>query len=260
LSFYVGLDLGQSSDYTAIAIVEDACTDLHLRHLERYPLRTPYPEIADGVARLVRDPLLSQSRKPELIVDETGVGKAVTDMLRERKLRFRPVTITGGDAVRAGTTRDRGTSYRVPKRDLVGALEVPFHNGTLKVAGDLELWPTLRQELLSFRRKVSLATAHDSYEHWRESDHDDLVLACALACWWARRVANRPTPRARSTPSPFGERRPSPTDPPKYLGGEGRFAHGAQVGRDGAASFVGGAGSVRGRPSGPTFRPEDFGL
>ena len=53
-------------------------------------------------------------------------------------------------------------------------------------------------------------------------------------------------------------RRPGPTDPPKYLGGDGRFAHGAQVGRNGAAN--GGAGSVRGRPSAPTFRPEDFGL
>jgi hypothetical protein len=30
-------------------------------------------------------------------------------------------------------------------------------------------------------------TAQDSYEHWRESDHDDLVLATALACWAARR-------------------------------------------------------------------------
>jgi hypothetical protein len=228
MSFNVGLDLGQSSDYTAIAIVEAAGTDLHLRHLERYPLRTPYPEIADGVARLVREPLLSQRRKPELIVDETGVGKAVTDMLRERKLRFRPVTITGGDAVREGTTRGRGKSYRVPKRDLVGALEVPFHTGTLKVAEGLVLWPTLREELLSFKRKIDLRTAHDSYEHWRESDHDDLVLACALACWWARRIARLPKPRAIAA-APLWKERTRPTDPPQYLGGEGNFAPGTQV-------------------------------
>src|SRR5215208_7461475 len=260
MSFYVGLDLGQSSDYTAIAIVEAAGTDLHLRHLERYPLRTPYPEIADGVARLVREPLLSQRSKPELIVDETGVGKAVTDMLRERKLTFRPVTITGGDAVRAGTTRDRGTSYRVPKRDLVGALEVPFHTGTLKVAEGLVLWPTLREELLSFKRKIDLRTAHDSYEHWRESDHDDVVLACALACWWARRIARLPKPTARAAVSPFatrGEASTRPTDPPRYLGGEGRFAHGGKVEQGGPAGAVRG---VRARPSGPLFRPEDFGM
>lgn len=188
-------------------------------------MRTPYPEIADGVAHLVRDPLLSQSRKPELIVDETGVGKAVTDMLRERRLSFRPVTITGGDAVHASTTKERGKSYRVPKRDLVGALEVPFHTGTLKVAEGLMLWPTLREELLTFRRKINLSTAHDSYEHWRESDHDDLVLACALACWWARRVARLPKPTAiAAAPASFVAGRPGPTTAPQYLGGEGRFA------------------------------------
>jgi hypothetical protein len=209
MSFYVGLDLGQSADYTALAVIEaeDPTQGLRLRHLERYPLRTPYPEIADKVARLVRDPALTvtterhfgkvRRRRSELIVDNTGVGVAVTDLLRERGLTFRPVTITGGDVARASETQEKGRHYRVPKRDLVAALEVPFHNGTLKVAEGLPLWPTLREELLNFRRKIDLKTAHDSYEHWRESDHDDLVLACALACWWARRVASRPTPRAR---------------------------------------------------------------
>jgi hypothetical protein len=121
-------------------------------------------------------------RWPELVVDATGVGRAVTDLLKERGLWFKSVTITGGDAVKY---KGRGAS--VPKRDLVAALEVPFHSGTLKVAEGLELWPALKKELLNFRRKINLKTAHDAYEHWRESDHDDLVLAAALACWWARR-------------------------------------------------------------------------
>jgi len=32
--------------------------------------------------------------------------------------------------------------------------------------------------------KIDPRTAHDSYSHWREGDHDDLVLATALACWF----------------------------------------------------------------------------
>lgn len=190
MSFYVGLDLGQSNDFTALAAVEEVKqakgfasgsetndTHLHLRYLERHPLRTPYPEIANGVARLMSAPGL---RRAKLFVDGTGVGVAVTDLLRERGLRFTSVTITGGEKVTGG-----GRSYGVPKKDLVGALEVPFHNGTLKVAEGLALWPTLREEMLNFRRKIALGTGHASYEHWRESDHDDLVLAAALACWGA---------------------------------------------------------------------------
>jgi hypothetical protein len=82
-------------------------------------------------------------------------------------------------------------------------------------------------------------------------EFDKLGKAKAMQAWhevWAR-------PR----PLPFGKR-PSPTDPPRYLGGDGRFAHGAQVGRDGAASGGAREPSVRGQPSGPTFRPEDFGV
>jgi hypothetical protein len=104
----------------------------------------------------------------------------VADLLKSKGLKFRAVTITGGDEVHGVG----GGRYRVPKRDLVGALEVPFHTGRLRIAEGMELWPTLKKELLNFRRKINLKTAHDSYEHWREGDHDDLVLAAALACWW----------------------------------------------------------------------------
>lgn len=202
MPFTVGLDLGQSADYTALSVVQAVkeaagegryATSLHLRHLERYPLRTPYPEIAERVASLMRDPRLSPEeidparrrvfrKAPELVVDNTGVGVAVTDLLRKLGLGFVSVTITGGDSV-SGT----GRAMRVPKRDLVAALEVPFHTGTLKVAEGLDLWPALKGELLTFRRKVNLKKAHDSYEHWRETDHDDLVLPTALACWQATR-------------------------------------------------------------------------
>ena len=200
MSFYVGLDLGQSNDYTALAVVERTkagetgdAPDLHLRYLERYPLRTPYPEMVARVAALVEDPQLRSTHvdrflghrvleQPKLLVDATGVGRPVVDLFKERGLRYKAITITGGNTV----TGVAG-GYGVPKRDLIGALEVPFHSGRLKVAAGLRLWETLRAELQTFRRKVSLTTGMDTYEHWRESDHDDLVLAAALACWGTER-------------------------------------------------------------------------
>jgi hypothetical protein len=128
-----------------------------------------------------------------LIVDHTGVGRGVVHLLRERGLWFKAVTITGGDVA-------QHTGSSVPKRDLVAALVVPFQTGALKVAEGLELWPTLRKELLTFKRKINIRTGHDSYEHWRESDHDDLVLATALACWWATKRRDIPG----SVPKPKG--------------------------------------------------------
>lgn len=118
----------------------------------------------------------------ELVVDATGVGRPVVDMLRKENLSFSSVLITGGDVEH----REHGF-YRVPKRNLVSAVQVALQSGHLKIAEELTLAETLRKELLNFRIKVNISTAHDSYEAWREGDHDDLVLATALACWRARK-------------------------------------------------------------------------
>lgn len=208
MSFYIGLDLGQAADFTALAVLEAVSAKetelkLHLRHLERYPLRTAYTTVAANVMALMAR-LASLELAPfggvqhDLLVDNTGVGRAVTDVLRERGLRFKAITLTGGSQV----TRGDAGEYRVPKADVVDALVVPFQAERLKVASGLALWPTLRTELLNFRRKINPATAHASYEHWRETDHDDLVLAAALAAWGAARFpATIPPPPPTRRPS-----------------------------------------------------------
>jgi len=210
MAYYVGLDLGQSADYTALAIVQSGkernaegklTRFLHLRHLERYPLRTPYTTIADGVVDLMRSEVLNGDEydsarnriakpKVELLVDKTGVGRGVTDILKERGLGFTGIVIHGGES----SHRSDG-AYHVPKKDLVAALEVPLDTERLKVAEGLELWGVLKGELQSFRRKQNPKTSHVSFEHWRETDHDDLVLAAALACWGAAGGRGRRTLR-----------------------------------------------------------------
>jgi hypothetical protein len=184
--FFVGLDLGQARDYTAIAVIEAVPTDrsgekvLHVRHLERFR-NTLYPDVADRVEALMKVPELKDGA--DLIIDATGVGPAVTDIFKKRGRTFKAVKIHGGDA----ESRADGV-YRVPKRNLISALQVALQSGTLKIAEGLELAEVLRQELLNFRVKVNIATAHDSYEAWREGDHDDLVLAAALATWGSSKV------------------------------------------------------------------------
>jgi hypothetical protein len=157
---------------------------LHVRHLERYR-HTLYPDVAERVEALLDSPQLKG--KSSLVIDATGVGPAVTDIFSKRGRAFKAVKIHGGDAE---SRDDRGT-YRVPKRNLISALQAALQTGTLKIASSLELAEVLRGELLNFRIKINIATGHDSYEHWREGDHDDLVLAAAMAVWSAR--ASEPT-------------------------------------------------------------------
>ncbi len=145
------------------------------RHLQRFPLRTPYREVVAGVRRVLERPPLKGNYR--LAVDATGVGVAVTDMLTDAGLRFRSVTITGGER----ESRD-GDDHRVPKRNLISKAQVLLQNRRLKVVPSLAEAAALTQELTNFRYKISPG-GHDSYEAWREGDHDDLVLALSLAVW-----------------------------------------------------------------------------
>jgi hypothetical protein len=217
IRYYYGLDLGQAQDPTAIAILEapepprpvpgDAflaslvtgapaapkpkppAPVFNLRHLERIKLGTPYPKVVERVkSDLARAPL---HRQAELVVDGTGVGRPVVDLLRDAGLKPLAVSITGGE-----TTTNDGDNYRVPKRDLVVGVQVLLQQGRLKIAKGLPDTETLIRELLAFKAKVDPTTAHDSYNA-REGAHDDLVLAVALAVWRATSSANRLTGAAR---------------------------------------------------------------
>ena len=174
-TFTVGLDLGQASDYTALSVLATDGPQMHIVTLAR-ERGTPYTAISARTAKLLATPPLSGGCA--LVVDATGVGLAVLDLLRAVGLRPVPVTITSGDK----TTYENG-SYRVPKRDVVAAVQVALQQGTLKLADGLPLGPVFLQEMLAYRMKIS-ATGHDTYANWRsDSEHDDLVLSVALAVW-----------------------------------------------------------------------------
>jgi len=188
--FLLGVDLGQANDYTAIAILKQMgqppkCV-YHLVHLERPALRTTYPDIVRRVQTLMQTPELRD--RCALVVDATGCGRPVVDMIRQAGLRPIAVTITGGNDVTS-----TGAGVGVPKRNLASILQVMLQSERLKVAQALPEAGTLVNELLNFRVKISVA-GHDTYEAWRENAHDDTVLAVAIALWYGER---RPTRRNR---------------------------------------------------------------
>jgi hypothetical protein len=226
-AYLVGVDLAQSQDYTAIAVVEvvppaarGGETTAHLRHLERLQgvsyvdvathvkglvavLRTP-PPLPDPSPRQERlpphDEQLRIARgeaprvppKPDVAVvyDRTGVGAAAGDVFDRVQIdaTLVGILIHGGDRVSF-----EGGVYRAPKRDLVSALIVAFQNGALRIAADLGLAPVLTAELQHFTLKFNEQTAHDSYSAWREDAHDDLVLAVGLAVWFGQYAKPPPT-------------------------------------------------------------------
>lgn len=173
--YLAGLDIGQRDDWTALAVAErDRDGGLTLVALERIRHR-PYPEIAQLVADTLR-----ALPGATLLVDVTGVGRPICDLLRQHRVAHVRVNIHGGGTV---GRLDDGT-LSVPKRDLIAALVVGFEAKTLRIAAGLRHAETLEREAAAFRMAVS-ASGHDSYNA-REGEHDDLLLAASLPVWHAK--------------------------------------------------------------------------
>jgi hypothetical protein len=136
------------------------------------PLKTPYPAVVEAIRRITA----RLPRDSALVVDFTGVGRGIYDLLVDHGLRPTGVTMTGGIEVHRN-----GDVVTVPKSTLVSKLVARVHSGELVVHGDLAEWPVLKRELLNFRSEVTAA----GNETWnsRSGEHDDMVIATALCVW-----------------------------------------------------------------------------
>ena len=106
------------------------------------------------------------------------------------------VTITGGD--RASLANGR---WHVPRRLLAETLAVLIEQEKLGVVADLPYARTLLEELASFDVEIR-PTARPAFGPRGERQHDDLVMALALACWYFRKL-NPPAPSPQPVSLPF---------------------------------------------------------
>jgi hypothetical protein len=189
--YIVGVDLGQSSDPTAICALEyrDGDRRIDCRHLERLPLGMSYPAVVGYVRELLSRPplcgeysLSGKERAPPatLVIDDSGVGRPVGDLFEEAGLKPIRVTITSGMEV----TQPLRDHWHVSKTVLISTVDAMLHTGELRFAAALVEASAMKDELLDFRRHLS-AAGRATYQA-RAGRHDDLVLAVAIGCWWLR--------------------------------------------------------------------------
>jgi hypothetical protein len=198
----VGVDLGQSADPTAIAVLErqDGVLDFNseidrhcgcgvipqqksmrllVRHLERLKLHTSYPDQVQHVKEmLARPPLCGDGDRvqpAELVIDQTGVGKAVGDIFDAAGMAPVKIVITAGNE----STCAGFNTWHVAKTILISQVDALLHTGELKFADKLAEATAMKGELLDFRRSLS-ATGRATYQA-RSGQHDDLVLSVAIA-------------------------------------------------------------------------------
>lgn len=208
-----GLDLGRQHDRSVFAVIhhtrtpldgaegwviddhsqicrQAAVTRYDLVHMHALPLKLDYVSQALLVRELMlREPLAST--KAQLVVDVSGVGVGVADLMRSQGLRFTGVTITAGHE----QTQVDGNNYRVAKQILVSKMEAVLHANELRVPDALPEADAFRKELESFRRQSKASGA----QTWSADvgEFDDRVMAVSYAIWWCTsgpRVTIEPFP------------------------------------------------------------------
>jgi hypothetical protein len=223
--YSIGVDLGQASDFTAIAVLEkkivppetamfspvgqrpgnrlvDGDIIFDLVYLKRPKIGTPYDvisrRVADLICELEPQGAFGELGQLTLSVDGTGVGRAVVDLLDAEfkrrgatskavpRVEFRRVSVTGSQTTLKRPTRSNGY-WSVPKKDLVFPAVAAFQQGRIRI-GKVKDRDALVNELKNYRRTTNIATGNMAFEPWRESEHDDLLFALCLSLWgWQTR-------------------------------------------------------------------------
>jgi hypothetical protein len=184
--YIVSLDLGQTNDYSALVVDAQTATpnpnpklrpDLRhdIRHIQRWPLLTSYVDIVKDTVTLFDQPPL---RGALLLVDRTGVGRGIYDMLARSGIKANVIgwSITAG---RKPNFQDK----TVPKSDLCASIKAALSTRRLHIAPTLDLARTLTEELANFHVTVT-EDRNETFASWREKDHDDILLSTALCVWW----------------------------------------------------------------------------
>lgn len=188
MKFFYGVDIGRDKDPSTIALIErveltrvegmNASTEYKyvLTFLESIPLLTPYPQVVQRFKDALRRLLINVKTYPTVVVDGTGVGAALVDEFKKlrKDCHTIPVIITAGSAAHE---RKDGT-HCIPRQDLLMAVHMLVEKGQFHVAAKLPNRDALFREMLNLARDGSQHSA---------SEHDDLIMAVALALHQARK-------------------------------------------------------------------------
>ena len=186
---YFGLDLGKRQDHTALVVLELTWTNgernpatnaialiprLTVRHAPRLALDTEtvnIPRFVRDAAQQFAAPYGTPTKKGTLLIDATGNGHTVVELFRKEThgLRLTPVCITSGH--KSKVLKD---SYLgIPRNDLLTRVRILFERRLISIDRTASGVDVLERELAHFE-----PSGH-------QQEHDDLVVALALAAWQA---------------------------------------------------------------------------
>ena len=156
----------------------------------------PYTEQCRCVHELIEGERLKNNT--DLVIDGTGIGQAVVDIMRETGLEPIPIIFTSGltmnikymEAQRRfggfGQSLDLKVIAElcVPKVDMIHAAKVLIEQNRIRISSGVNNAEEFKKQLLHFKGKVN-ERGNISYGNDTEAKHDDWVACFIMCCWYA---------------------------------------------------------------------------
>lgn len=225
--YVITVDIAKKRDFTSIFVMkrvpllvpgnqalkspERIVNYCHIVSIDKFN-NISYPQVVEAIAlRAGHESLVNNH---DLLIDGTGIGEAVVDLVRQAGMVPISIVFTGGTqprevAAEFGRLFDTDNQrlaplqvvkeIHVPKADLVSAGSIMAQQGRVKVAQGLRWRDDFEAQLSAFKGKVNEKTRRIKYEAETESDHDDLVVCYLMGAW---RQVNGVTETGRLRPRP----------------------------------------------------------
>jgi hypothetical protein len=185
--YWLGVDLAQAQDNTALVAVHDECLPVwgqSSRQVLGPRNRTivfadkfkgvSYPDVVSHILRtMTKEPLRGRTR---LAIDGSGLGRVCSDLIFEQGVEHDAIQMTVGQN---WTRKDRYVN--VGKTLLLETLSLLFATGDLTFAHDLPLREDILAELETFQLEQTAAGNQIIVQGKSGAHHGDLAIALAVA-------------------------------------------------------------------------------
>lgn len=193
--YFIGVDVGQVQDYTAIAVVEALPVkgeDLRLRchYLQTMPLGLQFRDIARRLSEIEAKLKARGEAAVTILVDATGPGQPVPELIRGLvKCDVISCRFTSG-----AEPAYEGSYWKLPKPAVVTRLKIFLQEKRLELPGKTKDQTQARVinemllELQNFQYNQPEEGARAETFEAKVGSHDDMVTALGLAVWGAKRA------------------------------------------------------------------------
>ncbi len=172
--YYVGIDLAEKVDHTAIAVIQRTSTGLDLVHMHRFKLGTSLAS-AIGYTKTLND---RWTRIGAVYIDNTKHGDYIVQDFKE-----------------AGVTQAQGITFtQNTKMEMAQLLKQRMTEGTLRIPYDRSLLDELNTEQYELTKTGKITYSHP------DGTHDDRFWALALATHAAEQTPITSKPIAKTQP------------------------------------------------------------